>query len=379
MSRFDEIVPEHIRALTGYTPGKPLKQAEAESGVPCTKMASNENPFGPSPLAIAAMHAAAPLVHLYPDNDATELRNLIAERNGVAPEQVLITGGSTQFINIVAHSLLAPGLNAVTSERSFVVYPIATQAAGGTLRQVPMHGDTFDLDAVAAAIDRDTRVVFIANPNNPTGTLLDPGTIDRFLERVPSHVLVVLDEAYYEFAQHFAGLRGIEYSHAIDYVRQERNVVILRTFSKAQGLAGLRVGYGFGPAELLQYFARERTAFSISTLAEAAAIAALSDEDHIRTTVENNAAGAAWLARQISGLGLRVVPTWANFLYVEIGEDAATIARRIQDEGVIVRPLTGAWGAPHAIRVSVGTPEQNERFMATLRKAMEQTALLSSH
>ncbi len=379
MSRFDEIVPEHIRALTGYTPGKPLKQAEAESGVPCTKMASNENPFGPSPLAIAAMHAAAPLVHLYPDNDATELRNLIAERNGVAPEQVLITGGSTQFINIVAHSLLAPGLNAVTSERSFVVYPIATQAAGGTLRQVPMHGDTFDLDAVAAAIDRDTRVVFIANPNNPTGTLLDPGTIDRFLERVPSHVLVVLDEAYYEFAQHFAGLRGIEYSHAIDYVRQERNVVILRTFSKAQGLAGLRVGYGFGPAELLQYFARERTAFSISTLAEAAAIAALSDEDHIRKTVENNAAGAAWLARQISGLGLRVVPTWANFLYVEIGEDAATIARRIQDEGVIVRPLTGAWGAPHAIRVSVGTPEQNERFMATLRKAMEQTALLSSH
>src|SRR5512142_634923 len=367
MSRFDENVPDHTRALTGYTPGKPLKQAEAESGVPCTKMASNENPFGPSPLAIAAMHAAAPLVHLYPDNDATELRNLIADRNGIAPEQVLVTGGSTQFINIVVHSLLAPGLNAVTSERSFIVYPIATQVAGGTLRQVPMRGDTFDLDAILTAIDRDTRVVFIANPNNPTGTLLDPHAIDRFLERVPSHVLVVLDEAYYEFAQHFSELRGVEYSHALEYLRRDRNVVILRTFSKAQGLAGLRVGYGFGPAELLQYFARERTAFSISTLAEAAAIAALSDEDHIRKTVENNAAGAAWLARQISGLGLRVVPTWANFLYVEIGEDAATIARRIQDEGVIVRPLTGAWGAPHAIRVSVGTPEQNERFMATLR------------
>lgn len=378
MSRFDEIVPEHIRGLKGYTPGKPLKQAEAESGIQCTKMASNENPFGPSPLAIAAMHAAAPLVHLYPDNDATELRNLIAERNGIAPEQVLITGGSTQFINIIVHSLLAPGLNAVTSERSFIVYPIATQAAGGTLRQVPMCGDTFDLDAVAAAIDRDTRVVFIANPNNPTGTLLDPRAIDRFLDRVPSHVLVVVDEAYYEFAQHFAGLRGIEYSHAIDYVRQERNVVVLRTFSKAQGLAGLRVGYGFGPAELLQYFARERTAFSISTLAEAAAIAALSDEDHIRKTVEKNAAGAAWLTRKISELGLRVVPTWANFLYVDIGEDAAAVAQWIQDEGVIVRPLTGAWGAPRAIRVSVGTPEQNERFMATLRKVMEQTAVVRS-
>ncbi|MFB3815767.1 MAG: histidinol-phosphate transaminase [Terriglobales bacterium] len=376
MGRFDELVPEHIRKLAGYTPGKPLKQAERESGITCTKMASNENPFGPSPRAIAAMHEAAPLVHLYPDNDATELRALIAGRFSMRPEHVLITGGSTQFLNIIVHSLLAPGLNAVTSERSFIVYPIATQAAGGTLKQVPMRGDTFDLDAILDAIDDKTRVVFIANPNNPTGTLLDPQAISRFLDCVPEHVLVVLDEAYYEFAEYFARRRGVDYTHSLEFVRQERNVVVLRTFSKAQGLAGLRVGYGFGPAELIQYFARERTAFSISTLAEAAAIAALGDEEHIRKTAENNAAGAAWMTRKLSEMGLRVVPTWANFLFVEIGEDAPLVARRMQQEGVIVRPMTGVWGAPHAIRISIGTPEQNQQCVSVLKRVMEHAVVL---
>src|SRR5512146_1018200 len=375
MGRFDELVPSHIRALKGYTPGKPLKQAEQESGVTCTKMASNENPFGPSPRAIEAMHRAAPLVHLYPDNDATELRTLIAERYQLPPEQVLITGGSTQFINIVAHSLLAPGLNAVTCERSFIVYPIATQAAGGELRRVPLRGETFDLDGILTAVDRDTRVVWIANPNNPTGTILDRQALDRFLDNVPPHVLVVVDEAYFEFADQFSRIRGVEYSHSLDYVRQERNVAVLRTFSKAQGLAGLRVGYGFGPAELMQYFARERTAFSISTLAEAAAIAALGDEGHIRKTLENNAAGAAWLIAKLSTMGLRVVPTWANFLYVEVGEDAARIAERLQKDGMVVRPLT-VWGAPNAIRVTVGTPEQNEKFVQTLERVLEHVVVL---
>jgi histidinol-phosphate aminotransferase len=372
MGRFDELVPEHIRRLAGYTPGKPLKLAERESGITCTKLASNENPFGPSPRAIAAMHAAAPLVHLYPDNDATELRALIAARNDVRPEQVLITGGSTQFLNIVAHSLLAPGLNAVAGDRSFIVYPIATQAAGGTLTRIPLRDDAFDMDAMLAAIDQHTRVVFLANPNNPTGTIVGPKAIERFLDRVPPNVLVVLDEAYYEFAQNFSEKRGIEYSRALDYVRGERNVVVLRTFSKAQGLAGLRVGYGFGPTELIQYFARERTAFSISTLAEAAAIAALTDEDHIRKTLENNATGTGWLNERLAELGLRAVPTWANFLYVELGHEAAEIAKRMQNLGIVVRPLSGAWGAPNAIRITVGTPEQNERCVSALKRVMEQ-------
>ncbi|MFB3915505.1 MAG: histidinol-phosphate transaminase [Terriglobales bacterium] len=374
MARFNDLVPDHIRNLQGYTPGKPQKQAEKESGIACVKLASNENPFGPSPAAIEAMRRAAPYVHLYPDNDATELRALVAERHGMKFEQALITGGSTQFINIVAHSLLAPGLNAVTCERSFIIYPMATQAAGGCLRQTPLRNDTFDLDAILTAIDENTRVVFIANPNNPTGTILEPDALDRFIERVPPHVLVVLDEAYYEFAQHFSELRGIEYSHSLDYVRQEQNVVVLRTFSKAQGLAGLRVGYGFGPADLIGYFARERTAFSISTLAEAAAIAALGDEEHIRKALGNNAAGAARLTQSLSHMGLRVAPTWTNFLYIEVSDDAAHVAKRMQDEGVIVRPLT-VWGAPRAIRVTVGTPEQNEKFVRVLKHVVEHAAV----
>jgi len=369
MSRFDVLVPEHIRTLASYKPGKPLKQAERECGVVCSKMASNENPLGPSPRAVEAMREAAPFVHLYPDNDATELRNLIAERFDMKPEQVLVTGGSTQFIDIIAHSLLSPGLNAVTSERSFLAYAMATQAAGGTLRQVPMQANTFNLDALLAAIDQNTRVVFIANPNNPTGTMLDSQQVTRFLDRVPSNVLVVLDEAYYEFADYLARQRGVEYSRSLEYVREERNVVVLRTFSKVQGLAGCRVGYGFGPTELIEYFARGRTAFSISVFAEAAAIAALVDEEHTQKTVENNAAGVAWMENQLAEMGLPVTPTWANFVYVDVGEDASVIGQRMQQQGIIVRPL-GMWGAPQTIRITIGTPEQNAKCMEALKKAL---------
>ncbi len=369
MSKFDELVPSHIRALQPYTPGKPIKQAEAESGVRCIKMASNENPFGPSPRGIEAMRRAATSVNLYPDNDATEVRCRLAEHHGVPPDQVLVTAGTTALIGIVARTLLAPGLNAITSERSFIVYPIATQAAGGRLIEVPMKKDTFDLEGILAAINANTRIVYVANPNNPTGTLLQAGTMDRFLERLPDHVLLVLDEAYCDFAEPVAKARGIEYSHSMDYVRARRNLIVLRTFSKAHGLAGVRIGYGLGPAPLLNYFARMRTAFSISELAQAAAMAALEDEAHISKTVENNVAGAKFLTEQISDLGFRVLPTFANFLYVELGDDAVSAARRFEAEGVIIRPLK-VWGAPTAIRVTIGTPEQNRRFVAALKKVM---------
>jgi histidinol-phosphate aminotransferase len=371
MSEFSEFVPEHIKRVVGYTAGKRLRTAQQESGVAMEKMASNENPFGPSARAITAMKQAAERVNLYPDNDCIELRTAIAERHGLTAEQVMVTCGSTQALDIVSRTLLSPGLNAVTSERSFIVYPICTGAAGGKLIQVPMNGDTYDMEGLLAAIDEKTRLVFVANPNNPTGTLIDPTTINRFLDRVPKHVLVVLDEAYYEFAEYFARVRAIDYSHAIDYVRQGRNVIVLRTFSKAQGLAGLRVGYGLGPAELIHYFNRVRFAFSVSEVAQAGALAALGDDEHVRKTVENNAAGAAYLTRKLSALGLRVVPTWANFLYVQVGENAGEIGKRVQDEGVIVRPMTGNWGAPNSIRVTVGTPAQNEKFIAALSKVLE--------
>ena len=375
MADFTKLVPEYVRTLAGYTPGKPVRQAEQESGVTCIKMASNENPFGPSPRAIEAMRAAAEQAHFYPDNDAVDLRLKLAERFSVKPEQVLVTAGSTELINDLARILLRPGLNAITSRLSFIIYPIATQASGGRLVEVPMRDRGFDLEAIAAAIDKNTRLIYLANPNNPTGTVFDAATFDRFLEQVAENVIVALDEAYCDFATHFATARGAIYSRALDYVRAGRqNLVVLRTFSKAHGLAGLRIGYGFGTAELMGYLGRVRTTFSVSSVAQAAALAALDDEAHVRRALENNATGSEFLTQAVSELGFRVAPTWANFVYVELREEAAPLAKRLQEQGVIIRPLA-PWGAPNSMRVTIGTPEQNEFFVSALRKVARVAAV----
>jgi histidinol-phosphate aminotransferase len=374
MSDYNQFVPEHVRTLSGYTPGKSLRQAQQESHVNCIKMASNENPFGPSPTAVRAMQASLAESNFYPDNDAIELRQRLAEKHGVQPEQIVPTAGSTALLGIIARTLLSPGLNAITSERSFIVYPIATQAAGGRLIKVPMRGDAFDLNAIAAAVDQHTRIIYIANPNNPTGTLIPVQELDRFLDDVPEHVIVILDEAYYDFAQYFAVSRSVDYSHALDYVNQGRKVVVLRTFSKAHGLAGVRVGYGIGPTELMSYFARMRTTFSVSVVAQAGALAALDDEAHTEKTLKNNAEQAERLGAGISELGYQPVPTWANFLYCELGDDAAAVAKRLQAEGVIVRSM-GPWGAPTAIRITIGTPEQNDIFLKAFKKVMERATV----
>ncbi len=370
MTKFEDLVPEFIRKLPGYVPGKPIKQAELESGGRMIKMASNENPFGPSPKALRAMEHAARETNFYPDNEITELRLRLAELCKLDINQVMVSNGSTALINIIARALLRPGLNAITSEKSFIVYPIATGATGADFITVPMKDYTFDLDAILARVDKNTRLVFIANPNNPTGTMLPAGEIDRFLDRLPDHVVTVLDEAYCDFAEDFARERGIEYAHSLDYVRNGRNVVVLRTFSKAHGLAGARVGYGFAGERMIAYFVRLQMAFAVSGVAEAAALAALDDQAHIRRTVENNRAGAKWLMDKFRDLGIKAVPTSANFIYFEV-EDAPAVAQRIQMGGVIVRPLTGGWGCPGALRVTIGTPEQNERFIKALAKATE--------
>ena len=374
MTDYSQLVPEHVRNLGGYTPGKSLRQAQRESRVNCIKMASNENPFGPSPKAVKAMQAVLSESNFYPDNDAGELRQRLAEFHKVEPEQVVPTAGSTALLGIVARTLLSPGLNAITSERSFIVYPIATQAAGGHLIRVPTLNDGFDLNAIAAAVDRHTRIIYIANPNNPTGTLIPAADLDRFLDRMPEHVIVILDEAYYDFAQDFAAIRGVDYSHSLDYVKQRRKVVVLRTFSKAHGLAGVRVGYGIGPSELMSYFARLRTTFSVSAVAQAGAMAALEDQAHIHKTIRNNSEQAARLTAKMTDLGYCPLSTWANFLYCDLGDDAAAVATRLQAEGVIVRPL-GPWGAASAIRITIGTPEQNDVFINAFRKVMERASV----
>lgn len=371
MADIRKLVQKHVLDLGAYVPGKPVRQAERESGIRCIKMASNENPFGPSPKALAAMRDAAEEANFYPDNDAAELRADVAARHAVAPENVIVTDGSTAMLDVIARTVLAPGLKAITSERSFIVYPIATRVAGAELVTVPMRDDTFDLQAIAAAIDHETRLIFIANPNNPTGTLLPADEVERFLDRVPEHVLVVLDEAYCDFASEFAKRRHVEYSGSLEHVRAGRpNVVVLRTFSKAHGLAGARVGYALGVPELIQHFARVRPPFSISGVAEAAARAALGDTEHIRKAVENNTACAPELERRLADLGYRVVPTSANFIYFEVDEDAGQLSRRMQQAGVIVRSLA-PWGIPHGVRVTIGTPEQNEQFIAALQQVRQ--------
>lgn len=373
MSRFFDLVSKPAREMSGYLPSAPPRQSFSDAQPRLIKLDSNENPFGPSPRALEAMLSAVSVAHSYPDDDCAELRGKLAAHHAVPPDQVLVTAGSTALLGLLCQTMLAPGLNAVTSERSFIVYSMAVHATGAQLIETPMRDDKFDLAAILDALNEDTRIVFLANPNNPTGTMIDAAAVDKFIGEVPAHVVVVLDEAYYEFALHFAAQRQVEYSKSLDYLRQGASVIVLRTFSKAHGLAGLRVGYGLGPAELLAYCARMRNTFSVSSVAQAAAVAALDDLNHIGRTVTNNAAQAQILGVGLSEMGYRVIPTAANFLCCDVGDVTAVVAS-LRNDGISVRPL-GGWGAPNCIRVSIGTPEQNVAFLNSIQRVAKEMPL----
>jgi histidinol-phosphate aminotransferase len=359
MDRFFDLVTESARSAGPNAKTTP----DQSSGL--VKLNANESVYGPTPKAIAAMRAALDTSHLYPDNDSPTLRQKLAQKHGVAPGQILVGNGTTALLGVIARTLLQSGLNAITSACSFISYPAVTQTACARLVEVPLLDRGFDLDGILRAIDANTRIVFLANPNNPTGSFLDAASIDRFLAKVPQHVIVVLDEAYFDYAQYFAAKRGVEYSHSLDYVRANRNVLVLRTFSKVHGLAGVRVGYAMAPAELISYIAQLQEVFALSTIAQAAAWAAVDDEDHIQRALRNNAVQAEWMEQKLKGFGYDVLPTWTNFVAIEVGEDSREFARRLRKQGVLVRPL-GAWGAPTSIRVTLGTPEQNQFFAEAL-------------
>jgi histidinol-phosphate aminotransferase len=371
MSRFFDLVSQPARDMGG----PPASCANPGSANPETQMIrldSNENPLGPSPFAIEAMRAVLEESNSYPEDDCALLRRKLAAFHDLPDEQVMVTAGSTQMLSLLCQTLLAPGLNAITSERSFLVYGMAVHATGAQLIQAPMRGDQVNLSAMLELINEHTRLVFLANPNNPTGTLLDAEAVDRFVGEIPGHVVIALDEAYYEFAAYFAERRKVEYSHSLNYLRQGASVVVLRTFSKVHGLAGLRIGYGLGPAELMNYCARMRSTFSVSSAAQAAALAAIDDETHITRTLLNNADQGQILGVGLSELGFRVVPTWANFLYCNVGEEAARFAERLRSEDISVRPLE-AWGAPGCIRVTIGTPQQNQALLQAIPRIIVKT------
>ncbi len=367
MSRFFDLVSKPARDMDSYLSGLPPKHPSGGTPSKLIRLDSNENPLGPSPAAIAAMQSSLAASNTYPDDDCTELRRRLSSYHDLPAEQVLVTVGSTAMLSLLCQTMLGPGRNAVTSERSFIVYSMAVRSTGAEFIETRLQDGSFDLSAILCAINKHTRIVFLANPNNPTGALLNPASVDEFIARVPTHVVVVLDEAYYDFAAHFASLRKVEYSRSLSYVRRGANVIVLRTFSKAHGLAGLRVGYGLGPAELLAYCARMRDTFSVSTIAQAAALAALDDRNYIARVVNSNAEQLVVVTEGLSRLGYDIAPTWANFVYCDVREDAAALAMRLREEGVSIRPLN-AWGAPTCIRVSIGTAEQNEFFLAALRR-----------
>jgi histidinol-phosphate aminotransferase len=365
MDRFFDLITDPVRAAGQHSSTNHSSSALPARDASLVKLNANESAYGPSPKALAAIRAALDSSHLYPDDGASALRQKLAARHGVNPEQILIANGLTALLGVIARTLLRPGLNAVTSACSFISYPMATHATGAALLEVPLREGGYDLDAIRAAINADTRIVFVANPNNPTGTLVTAEALDHFLEQVPAHVVVILDEAYFDYAQHFAAKRGVQHFHSAEYIRENRNVVVLRTFSKAHGLAGVRVGYGMGPAELMAYFARVQDVFAVSALAQAAALAGLDDDAHVQHAVEANAEQAEWLEQELSRLGYDVLPTWANFLSFDARQDAREMARRLRQQGVLIRPL-GAWGAPTSIRVTLGNAEQNQFFLRAL-------------
>lgn len=357
-----------VQKLSPYVPGKPVDELARElkldpAGI--VKLASNENPLGPSPKALAAIQAELSELTRYPDGNGFVLKQRLAQRYSVGVHQVTLGNGSNDILELVARAYLAPGLNAVFSEHAFAVYPIATQAVGAEGRAVAAKNWGHDLDAMADAIDENTRVVFVANPNNPTGTWFDAAALGTFLARVPAHVLVVLDEAYIEYAE------GQELPDGLAYLADYPNLLVSRTFSKAYGLAALRVGYAISSPVIADVLNRVRQPFNVNSLALAAACAALDDVDYLAASRRVNDAGRAQLEHGFRQLGLEWIPSRGNFIAVDFVRDAAPINQALLREGVIVRPVAG-YGMPTFLRVSIGTERENARFLDVLAQVLQQ-------
>lgn len=349
--------------LVAYEPGKPIEETARELGLRAEdiiKLASNENPLGPSPRAKEAMRAAIEEAHLYPDGGGWKLRNAIAAKHDVGMENVVLGNGSNEIIELLCHSFLNRNAALIAAEHAFVVYKLMATLFGAKYVEVPDPGFVHDLDAMADAITDETRLVFVANPNNPTGTLVGEEELDRFMDRLPEHVVAVFDEAYHEFLP--------EPPETVKYVREGRNVCVMRTFSKAQGLAALRIGYGLASAPVAGLLHRARQPFNANAIAQAGALASLQDEDHVLRTIENNAVGLALFHREFERRGLEFVPSVANFVLVKVG-DGDAIFRKMLGEGVIVRAMRG-YKLPEWVRISVGTPDQNARCLEVLDRAL---------
>jgi histidinol-phosphate aminotransferase len=370
VNRFEKLAAAGVRGLQPYVPGKPPEALERELGIrDSVKLASNENPLGPGPLARAAIVAAADRVGLYPDGGGYDLRSKLAARHGVTLDQVTLGNGSNDVLVLLAEAFLTAGAQAVYSEYAFAVYPIAVQASGASARvapALPAGGSQplgHDANALLSAIGPDTRVLFLANPNNPTGTWMDEATLDALLRAVPPEVIVVLDEAYHEYS----AARGVP--DGTQWLARHANLVVTRTFSKAWGLAGLRVGYALSHPDVADLLNRVRQPFNVSLPALAAAAAALEDHGHLAATLALNLAGIDRLREGLAGFGIGVASSAGNFVLADFGRPAAAVNEALLRQGVIVRPV-GNYGLPNHLRISTGTAAQNERLLAAMAAAV---------
>jgi histidinol-phosphate aminotransferase len=351
---------QQLRDLVAYEPGKPVEDLARELGIApdkIIKLASNENPLGPSPRARQAMIETLERAHFYPDGGGYYLREAIAAQLGLAMNNVILGNGSNEIIEFLGHAYLQPGDEVVVARHSFAVYRLMAQLFGAVVVDVPDPEFVHDLDAMLAAVTPRTKELFVANPNNPTGTMVFQDAIDRFMARVPEHVMVVFDEAYYEFLD--------EPPDVLQYVRAGRNVVVLRTFSKIQGLANLRIGYGLAAPEIIEVLQKARQPFNANGIAQAGALAGMSDQSHMEETRRVTREGRDFLQAEFADLGLEFVPSHANFVLVRVG-DGKKVFDALLRRGIIVRAM-GSYGLPEWIRVSVGTMPQNEAFVAALR------------
>jgi histidinol-phosphate aminotransferase len=351
-----------LDGLVPYEPGKPEEEVQRELGLDrVVKLASNEGPWGPFPAALEAMERSARALNRYPDGGAFHLRRALAERHGLGPEQIVTAAGADAIIGHLSVAALDPGDEVVTGWPSFISYVLDALKLGGVAIRVPLRDDRLDLDAMLAAITPRTKLVYIATPNNPTGTMTGRAELDGYFERVPEHVLTVVDQAYLEY------IEEPEYPDAVaEYLSAGRRVLVLRTFSKIYGLAGLRVGYGVGPPDVITAIGKIRRAFDVNTQAQVAALASLDGDAELERRRRLTAEGRTTLERILREHGLRPAgPAVANFLYAEVGDDALRLFEALLRQGAIVRPM-GAFGAPGALRITVGTPEENAFFAEAL-------------
>lgn len=369
MSDFLKHATPGVAGLRPYQAGKPIDELERELGISnIIKLASNENPLGPSVKAVAAMQQELAGVWLYPDGNGFALKQKLAALHGVEMNQLTLGNGSSEPLEFIVRAFVQPGDEVLFSDHSFAIYPIVTQAAGGVGVAAPAKDWGYDLDALQQKISDKTRVIFIANPNNPTGTWLGGKALESFIAEVPQNIIVVVDEAYYDYASHPAtGAEG--YPNAIEWLAKYPNLMVTRTFSKSYALAGLRVGYAVSHPQVADLMNRVRPPFNVNNLAMAAAIAALEDKEHLRQSLEMNAAGLKQLVNAFDAMGLGYIPSVGNFISVDVAREAGPVYEALLREGVIVRPVAN-YGMPGHLRVTVGRPEENERFIVALRKVL---------